>query len=469
MCVWRRAFSLLQFAPCVLVLMFFVSTGFSQITWQRTYGGPAGEKGLCVDKTSDGGYIVIGSTTSFGDSCQGYLIKVDSLGDTLWTKIYGGTVNDWGYSIQQTNDAGYIIIGSTNSFGNGYQIYLIKTDSLGETLWTKAYGDTTDEYGRSIRQTVDGGYIIAGSGYGMEVYDPVYLIKTDSMGEVLWSKIYASGEGFCIEQTIDGGYIIAAYGVDGQSCLIKTDSLGDTLWTKMYGKPGIAEYAYSVQQTTDNGFIIAGYAHNLYPPEYTQIYLIKTDSLGDTLWTKLYGEVGNSTIKGFSVQQTYDGGYIVAGITSAVGLLDVYLVKTDSAGDLLWSKTYGGTDIDWGLYVQQTEDSGYIAVGHTLSFGNDCQVYLIKTDQYGNVAGLEENNRIHRLSHRLHPIVLPNPFVSFTTVVGYEKERFILYDVSGKRVGSYPGNSIGFGLPAGVYFLISENKDFKPVRVVKVK
>ncbi|MEO0162716.1 MAG: T9SS type A sorting domain-containing protein [candidate division WOR-3 bacterium] len=470
MCAQRRDFNRIGLVPCFLVLLFFIGTGFAQITWQKTYGGAGGEKGFCVDQTFDGGYIIVGVTTSFGNAGQVYLIKTDSLGDTLWTKVYGDVGYEWGYFVEQTADGGYIIAGATNSFGNGYQIYLIKTDSLGDTLWTKTYGDTTNEYGRSVQQTMDGGFIVVGSGYGGEVYDPVYLIKTDSIGNILWSKIYQSGEGFYVRQTTDGGYVIAAHSLNMQAYLIKTNSSGDTLWTKTYGSTTSAwEYIYAAHQTTDYGFICVGYASNFYP-EYTQIYLVKTDSLGDTLWTRLYGDVGNSAIEGFSVQQTYDGGYIVAGITSAIGFVDIYLVKVDSVGDSVWSKTYGGADIDWGHYVQQTSDSGFIIVGHTLSFGNNRQIYLIKTDKDGNVAGIGETGRQgDGETRRLE--VYPNPFRNRLDIryqIGDKGQKISLkiYDVTGRLVKSFnhltirPFNHVvwdgkddfGRRLPAGVYF-----------------
>jgi hypothetical protein len=127
-----------------LLFVLFVGTGFSQLMWERNYGGAAGEWGYSVQQTTDEGYIVVGYTHSFGNSLQVYLVKTDSLGGTLWTRIYGGTGDDRGFSVQQTQDGAYIIAGFSTSFGNGFQIYLIKTDSLGDTLWTRTYGGTAN-------------------------------------------------------------------------------------------------------------------------------------------------------------------------------------------------------------------------------------------------------------------------------------------------------------------------------------
>ena len=171
--------------------------------------------------------------------------------DTVWTKTFGGDVNDYGYSVQQTDDGGYIIVGNINDWlglrmGD---VYLIKTDYLGDTLWTKTFGRINSEVGHSVQQTTDGGYIVGGATSSedttIHIYD-VYLIKTDSLGDTLWTKTYGGDgleEGLSVQQTTDGGYIVvgetSSYGAGNTDVyLIKTDSLGDTLWTKTYGGAG---------------------------------------------------------------------------------------------------------------------------------------------------------------------------------------------------------------------------------------
>ena len=209
-------------------------------SWTRKFGGGMGRS---VQQTSDGGYIITGSTKflSAGDNDL-WLIKTDSLGNILWTKTYGGSESDVGYSIQQTTDGGYIITGITQSFGAGENdIWLIKTNNSGDTLWTKTIGGSNNDVGNSVQQTNDGGYIIAGSMYSSvnNGYD-VWLIKTDSLGDTLWTKTYGGGEfdfGYSTQQTEDGGYIITgntySYGFgDLNVWLIKTNDSGDTLWTK---------------------------------------------------------------------------------------------------------------------------------------------------------------------------------------------------------------------------------------------
>jgi hypothetical protein len=317
-----------------------------------------------------------------------YLIKTDSLGDTLWKKTFGGSSYDYGYSVQQTADGGYIVAGSIKFSGlNNYDVYLIKTDSLGDTLWTRTYGDDSSDAGMDVRQTTDGGYIVVGYtvSYGSGKSD-VYLIKTDSVGDTLWTKTFGGSGwdwGWSVRQTTDGGYIIAGY-TDPYNAgpydvyLIKTDSLGDMLWTKTFGGSE-SDYGESVQQTTDGGYIVAGFTRS-YGAGRCDVYLIKTDCLGDTLWTKTYG--GSLEDYGHSVQQTTDGGYIITGQHSG----DVYLLKTDPQGVTIWEKTFGGNQSDEGYSVQQTTDGGYIVVGETKSYGTGGgDVYLLKIEIFPEI------------------------------------------------------------------------------------
>jgi hypothetical protein len=372
---------------------------FSQQRWERNYGGTERDYGYSVQQTQDGGYIVAGYTYSFGPGTPQYpnvyLIKTNASGDTLWTRTYGGTNDDYGYSVQQTSDGGYIVAGNTNSFGSGGQVYLVKTNAIGDTLWTRTYGGTNDDYGYSVQQTLDTGYIVAGvtTSFGNSVQ--VYLVKTNASGDTLWTRTYggAYGDfGYSVQQTSDGGYIVAGrsdgFGNGVEVFLVKTTALGDTLWTRTYGGTN-DDAGNSAQQTQDGGYIVAGLTLSF--GDSIQVYLIKTNASGDTLWTRTYG--GTGADYGWSVQQTLDTGYIVAGYTNSFGNGgQVYLVKTNDFGDTLWTRTYG-VDYDEGRSVHQTSDGGYIIAGGSFSFGNYYQVYLIKTDSLGRSTGVEEDRQ----------------------------------------------------------------------------
>jgi hypothetical protein len=472
-----------------LVFVFGIVGLFAQApdtAWTRTYGGTDYDNGYSVQQTSDGGYIVVGYTRSYGaGGVDVYLIKTNVSGDTLWTRTYGGTDYDNGYSVQQTSDGGYIVVGGTYSYGAGSgDVYLVKTNASGDTLWTKTYGGTDYDYGNSVQRTIDGGYIVAGGTYSYGGESDVYLIKTNASGGTLWTRTYGGiyiDIGYSVWQTTDGGYIIAggtnSYGMGaGDVYLVKTNASGDALWIRTYGGAG-SDYGYSVQQTTDGGYIVAGYTESY--GEGGDVYLIKTNASGDTLWTKTYG--GDSSDYGNSVQQTSDRGYIIAGYTESygAGYRDIYLIKTDSLGDTAYTKTYGGTDYDNGNSIQQTTDGGYIVAGYTQSYGTGGgDVYLTKIKPEGSGIKEEINTGLFFLS-----VPDPNPFTAKTTV-SYElpKETNLVisvYNMLGQKVRAlYSGKQssgvhsvtwngrgdTGEILSTGIYFLKIEAEGKEALR-----
>jgi hypothetical protein len=396
----------------LLILLCLPMIGFGQ-GWEQTYGGTSYEFGYSIQQTTDGGYIICGNTESFGNGMRDvYLIKTDGSGSQQWSQSYGGSGTDVGYSVQQTNDGGYIISGSTESFGNGgHDVYIIKTDNNGDQQWFQTFGGSgVYDRGRSVQQTNDGGYIIGGSTTSFGNSSDVYLIKTDGNGNQLWSKTYNEGStdyGVDVKQTTDGGYVVCGYSNSIISngnfdiYLIKSDNNGNEEWSSKFGGAGV-EHGYSVQQTTDGGYIISGYTDNINTSNY-DVYLIKTDGNGNQLWSQTYG--GSGYNEGKSVQQTNDGGYIICGYTESFGngMEDVYLIKTDGNGNEIWSQRFGGADNDQGWSVQQTTDGGYIISGYTESFGNgDRDIYIIKTDANGNITStfdipIDLNRNIERV------------------------------------------------------------------------
>jgi len=460
----------------VLLVLFLLSFGQAQQTWTKTYGGWSSDEGRTIQQTLDGGYIVAGYTWSFGAGHDDvYLIKIDASGDAQWSRTYGGTGEDEGWSVRQTSDSGYIVAGWAY-FGDGY-VYLIKTDASGDTQWTRTYGGGND-FGYSVQQTSDGGYIVVGGTYSFGAGDcDVYLINTNASGDTQWTRTYGGTDddwGNSVVQTSDGGYIIAGMTASkgagwADVYLIKTNASGDTQWTRTYGGTDWDEGS-SVRQTTDSGYIVAGWTKSFGAGGY-DVCLIKTNASGDTQWTRTYG--GDSDDVGHSVRQTSDGGYIVAGYTWSFGAgdCDVYLIRTNAFGDTQWTRTYGGTGYDWGNSILQTLDGGYIVAGLTNSFGaGDFDVYLIKTDDGGNT-GVEEPTTPRPKNSRTALRVQPNPFSSFAVVPGHEAESFILSDVSGRKVAVGKGDRVGEGLAPGVYFLSPVARHVtprtRPLRIVK--
>jgi len=374
---------------CVMITATVLpSTLLAQITFERAIEGDFDDYGFSVQQTLEGGYVLAGQTESFGgawmDAC---LIKTDSVGETLWVRIYGDGGWDRAHSVQQTSDSSFIITGWKDIGGGwGLDIWLIKTDPSGDTLWTGISEVGNDDWGFSVQETEDNGYIIGGGGAG-----GMRLAKTDSVGTFDWIRVYgdvASEEGNCAQQTSDGGYVIVgwteSFGAGAEDVyLVRTDSVGDTVWTRTYGGTE-CERGYSVLQTSDGGYIVAGWTES-FGTGSLDVWLIRTDSLGDTLWARTYG--GTGLDYGRSLRATDDGGYIIAGYTWSFGAgrFDAYLVKTDSLGNTLWDRTYGSPWQDYAYSVQQTSDNGYIIAGSTVLGGGGDDFYLIKTDENGLV------------------------------------------------------------------------------------
>ena len=279
-----------------------------------------------------------------------------------WNRTYGTQFNDWAYSVVQTGDGGYAIAGNIYY----YAPWLLKTDSTGNVQWSQTYEGAERRMLYSLVQTFDGGYALAGEA---SYYD-FWLVKTDSAGDALWSQTYGGAEleeACSVVQTFDGGYALAGYTSpvgqeESDVWLVKTNSTGNVQWSQTYGFWSY-EYADSMVQTSDGGYAIAGRTGSLGVD--WDFYVVKTDATGNMLWNKTYG--GADWEGANSLVQTSDGGYAIAGYTESygAGVSDFWLVKTDSAGNMLWNKTYGGLFSEEARSVVQTFDGGYALLGET--------------------------------------------------------------------------------------------------------
>jgi uncharacterized delta-60 repeat protein len=386
------------------------------ISWQKSLGGSSDDYAYSVQQTTDGGYIVAGYSesndyhvTENKGGSDYWIVKLTSEGTLDWQKSLGGSSDDYAYSIQQTTDDGYIVAGFSESNdydvtkNNGVRDYwIVKLTSSGDIDWQKSLGGSWYEEASSIQQTTDGGYIVAGwvnsedgdvsENHGLVDY---WMIKLTAAGNIDWQKSLG-GSGwdvaYSIEQTTDGGYIIAGYSEsnDGNVSgnhgnydywIVKLTSSGDIDWQKSLGGSGW-DVAYSIEQTTDGGYIAAGYSDsndgdvsgNHGSNDY---WIIKLTATGDIEWQKSLG--GSSPDYAYSVQQTTDGGYIIAGYSWSVdgdilenhGYHDYWIVKLNSAGVIDWQKSLGGSYNDYAYSIKQTTDGGYIIAGTSWSDDGD--------------------------------------------------------------------------------------------------
>ena len=381
---------------CIAVLFLAVTclTCTAQ-TFQKTYGASGNDQAYCVQQTNDDGFIAVGQTASFNPNFYFdiYLIKLNWMGDTLWTRWYRqGSYSLEPRYVEQNSDSGYIICGKA-----GNSSFLLRTNASGNTIWSKIIVGFNFITANEVHQTGDGGFIVIATVSPLTGPDYILLLKTDAGGNITWQKILSSGaanydDGYSVRQTNDGGYILTGAtinpSVSSGMLLVKTDTAGSILWAKTFNAPGTFNIGWSVRQTADDGYIIGG---QTYTTNY-DAYIIKTNSTGDTLWTRAYGGANPDYAR--AVQETSDGGYLLTGYTQSFGAggADGYLLKTDSDGDLSWSKAFGGSNPDLFYFGTQTSDAGYVAAGSTVSFGSgSADAYLVKTDAGGN-SGCNEIN-----------------------------------------------------------------------------
>lgn len=385
--------------------------------WNKTFGGAGDDRAYSVEQTKDGGFIVAGYTTSYGAGMEdAWLIKTDGTGNEIWNRTFGGARSEKASYVWQTSEGGYILAGETNSFRRGSNAWLIKTDANGNEQWNMTY---EGERASSVQQTSDGGYIIAGGAIYLPTNLPaMWIAKTDAGGNEQWNRTFTGGKldfANSAQQTSDRGYIVAGdiYGVQGPiPRLIKTDANGNQQLSREFvRKSNRTEVLYdyesgqanSVQQTADGGYIIAGYTNSHSSGGYKiilsnfEVVMIKTDKNGNEQWNKTFGE--DYEDEASSVWQAADGGYIISGSKCLIRAgqcdewldskciegpkqCDAWLIRTDANGNEQWNKTLGGTEEERAYQVQQTRDGGYILAGYTFSYGAaGSNAWLIKVSR----------------------------------------------------------------------------------------
>ncbi len=362
---------------------------FAADGWATTYGGANHERAYSIRQTIDEGYMVAGYTESFSTvEIHGqrdrdiWVLKLRSNGTIEWQKTYGGDNADEAHSIHQTSDGGYIVAGWTLSFDNEDFLWVLKLRADGTVQWQKVYGGGGGEWAEFVQQTIDGGYIVAGktSSFGAGSWD-FWTLKLEPDGTVEWERTYG-GEGWdeahSIQQTSDGGYIVAgnttSFVPGGEESpdiwVLKLRADGTVEWQKSYGGDNF-DSAEAVQQTGDGGYVVAGYTGSFGDKNY-DLWILKLRPDGAIEWQKTYG--GKGFDGAYSIQQTNDGGYIVAGdtisfIPGGEASPDIWVLKLRPDGTVEWQKSYGGSNEEDAHSICKTKEGEYIVAGCTFSFG----------------------------------------------------------------------------------------------------
>ncbi len=460
------------------------------VKFKLSIGGNAPDAGYSAIQTFDKGYLAIGSTSSYTKGLSDvYIVKTDSLGSLLWAKHYGGANIYAGYAVQETNDSSLIIAGYTNNTsGNNYEILLLKLDRWGDSLWSKTYGGSGWNFGYSVRQTFDGGYIIAGGTYcygaGGEDF---WMIKTDLNGDTLWTKTYGGSlndEAHSVRQTSDSGYILIgtskSFGdSSGNVYVVKTNALGDTLWTKNYGGPKEAD-GTDIIECKNGDFAFCGRTYSYPPIGYSKMFMDRLSKNDSLLWTTintLY--LPDSSYSSFeSIVETKSGNIAASGITKGKGgaQYDGELIIVNANGNYFGGSTFGTAQNSGFSSLAATLDNGYILCGYTDSTSSgpgESNLFLVKTDSSGNSVTSPfllstktiQNSILNSVS------AYPNPFSSDLNIIlntsaelNPSEFRFSIRDISGRScnadcsISSISTHSLEIklnrgNLQQGIYFI----------------
>jgi hypothetical protein len=456
----------------------------AQTTFMKVYPTNYDKTSRDVLPTSDGGYLIVGSTNnSTLNDCDAYVMKTNSAGDTISTKTFGGNKPDYLYSMVETTDGNFFALGYSQSFNGGdYDIYLLKLSPSGNLIWQKNYGSWGNEEGREIIQTSDGNYVFIGqSNSGVSSTD-ICMMKIDNDGNVIWTKYYGGSNaefGNSVKQCSDGGFIITgqtfSYGSGGgDAWLVKTDSDGNYSWDKTFGGP-FDDEGISIVTNSDGSHVFA--VRDSSSGQDVDVRVIKTDGSGNVLWNKLYA--GNKKDTPKTLRKTSDGGFIVGAISRSFGWInpDMWLLKLDANGDTTWSRHYGWVDHEHCHSARQSSDGGYLAVGHSRSNSPNQKIMFLKLNGNGELAvSVKEQVSSVQIFK-----VYPNPSVSGKVKIELKNQaRSVCYisNILGQIIYSEsidPGNQTETRTidlsnnEAGMYFVTLHSKDFTTTKKLILK
>ena len=451
----------------IICVLLFTVDGLGQNTWVKTFGGDLDfYRGKSIIPTNDDEFILTGFSVPPGNTQFDILvIKLNSTGDTIWKKTFGGSGSEEGSSITLTKDSGFVLTGSTNSrngdfsgMNKGYNdIFVMKLNSSGDIVWKKTFGGSLDENGNSITTTKDGGFILTGKtepvdGDFSQIIggSDIFVMKLNSSGDIVWKKTFGGSsddEGSSITLTDDGSFVLTGYTwsndgeLNGSDIIVmKMNSSGDIVWKKTFGGSD-DEKGYSITTTNDGGYVLTGETYSN-DRDFSgmnkmngNIFVIKLDENGDNVWKKTFGGSGDEN--GYSITTTSNGEIVLTGWTSSndgdfsgmnkgswIGywIEDIFVLKLNSSGDIVWKKTFGGSSNEWGHSIISTSDYGIVVTGGKYSNDGDfsgmnkggSDIFVMKLDSNGNLNNTTSINELSEPTTKLS--VHPNPLSNSTTI-----------------------------------------------------
>lgn len=393
-----------------------------EVEWIKNFGGTGEETAQSIISTSDGGYAILGYTNSMDGELAGkttevndyWLLKLDAKGNLQWNKTYGGSKDDRGQSVVQTVDNGYAIVGySQSDDGDGsnnegyHDNWILKLDVEGNIQWEHSFGFSGHDHSYDVVQTTDGGFFFVGflditasqgegnfgKGYSLTRHGvgEFWGTRLDANGNLLWRRYFGgtnNDRAHAVVQADDGGFVMAGFSESDDFDIsstkgsydfwvVKITDSGDLVWERSFGGTGI-EISYDIAKTSDNGYVVTG---NTFSTDMdisknngeSDVWLIKIDDNGDLIWEKTFG--GTQFDAAQSVSLSKDGGFIISGnsksgdmdVTANAGENDIWLIKTDAEGNLVWQDSFGGSDLDYGFDAVESMDKSIVLVGESIS------------------------------------------------------------------------------------------------------
>ncbi len=437
------------------LILLILATGltYTQNYFQKSYGALwENEDAFGVQPTNDGGFFICGNTDANSPE-EVFLMKTNGTGDSLWTKLIGEGES----AIFKRTSSGNYIIGGRSLVSGIYQGLIIKINAAGDTIWRKNYSDTYTKDFWDILEATDGSYVVAGrSKFSIASDYQIHVTKTDSMGNQIWSYSYGVLDkyyGYGIDQTSDGGYIITGRAVNGWNAVIlKIDGNGNEEWFKNLSPSSIS--GAKVLETQDKGFLVLGSSENAIP-------LIKTDSSGTELWSKWITTPNNSSTWGTSIIQTSDLNYLITGGAGTISQKDLLLIKANSSGDTIWTRQWPRIDHELGHDLVEVNNNCYAIIGFSSSLIGDKQIYLTKTDSTGEInltTNIGSPNTLTEFSVNVYPNPIEESSVILFNSEIHKVRSLSIYTTDGRLIKFLSNIESGFelskaGLRSGVYFL----------------